>query len=64
MAATKPRRKTEPPHVPADIARATLGDLLDRAGFSGERIIITRHDKRLAALVSIADLEKLEGSAA
>lgn len=49
--------------VPADEARAALGDLLDRAGWKGERIAITRHGKRIAALVSIADLDTLEAVA-
>ena len=59
MTALKKSRKARV-EVPADKARASLGDLLDRAGFGGERIVITRHDKDAAALVSIADLEQLE----
>jgi prevent-host-death family protein len=46
--------------VTADEARDTLGAILDRAGFQGERLTITRHGRQLAALVSIGDLEKLE----
>lgn len=45
--------------VPADKAREVFGDLLDRAGFRGERITITRHGKRVAALVAIDDLDFL-----
>lgn len=58
----KQRRKDKHETIAADLARAKLGDLLDRVGFGGERIVITRHDKRLAALVSIADLEKIEAA--
>jgi len=50
--------------VPADEVRAKLGDLLDRAGFRGERIAITRHGKRIAVLVSLEDLDALAGAAA
>jgi prevent-host-death family protein len=41
-----------------------LGDLLDRAGFRGERIAITRHGKRVAVLVSVDDLKLLDEAAA
>lgn len=49
--------------INADEARRTLGDLLDRASFLGERIVITRqHKGGVAALVSISDLEKIEAA--
>jgi prevent-host-death family protein len=51
---------TSPTEVPADEVRAALGDYLDRSGFRGERIVITRHAKPVAALVSIEDLKRLE----
>jgi prevent-host-death family protein len=41
-------------------ARAELADLVSRVGYSGERILLTRHGKPLAALVSVGDLESLE----
>lgn len=63
MPATKKTRK-DPPKYGADEARANLGDLLNRAGFLGERIVITRHDKGVAALVSMTDLARLEDAAA
>lgn len=47
-------------YEPADRARDAFGDLLDRAGFRGERIRITRNGKEIAALISIEDLNKLE----
>lgn len=45
--------------VPADEARQSLGELIDRAGFMGERILITRHGKPVVALVSVRDAERL-----
>lgn len=41
-------------------ARADLAELVSRVGYSGERILLTRHGKALAALVPVSDLEKLE----
>lgn len=66
MATTERTRKTAKAlrtEIPADKARQSLGDLLDRAAFRGERIVITRQFKgAVAALVSIADLEKIEAA--
>ena len=33
---------------------------MNRAAFGGERVVLTRHGKRVAAVVPIADLELLE----
>lgn len=41
-------------------AREQFADLLNRAAYSKERIIVMRHNKKLAALVPIEDLEALE----
>lgn len=41
-------------------ARAELAELVSRVGYSGERILLTRHGRALAALVPVDDLEKLE----
>lgn len=46
--------------IGADIARDCLGDLINRALYGSERFVLTRHGKPAAAIVSIADLEKLE----
>jgi prevent-host-death family protein len=46
--------------VPVTQARAELAELVSRVGYSGERILLTRHGKALAALVSVSDLEELE----
>ena len=36
--------------VPVTQARADLAELVSRVGYSGERILLTRHGKALAAL--------------
>ena len=41
-------------------AREVLAELVSRAAFANERVILTRHGKELAVLVSISDLEQLE----
>lgn len=41
-------------------ARTVLGELLARAGYGGERFILERRGKPLAALISIEDLKRLE----
>lgn len=46
--------------IPVTQARADLAELVNRVGYSGERVVLTRHGKALAALVPVADLEALE----
>lgn len=58
--ARKPVGRKEMPQIPSDVARASFGDLITRAGFLGERILITRHGKPVIALVSVRDAEQLE----
>jgi prevent-host-death family protein len=41
-------------------ARTVFGELLARAGYGGERFILERRGKPLAALISIQDLQRLE----
>ncbi|MGI8679545.1 MAG: type II toxin-antitoxin system Phd/YefM family antitoxin [Jatrophihabitans sp.] len=41
-------------------ARDQLGDLVSRAAYSDERIVLTRHGRAVAALVPIAVLRELE----
>ena len=45
--------------VSATEARSELSDLISRAQYSEERTILTRHDKLVAALVSMEDLRAL-----
>ena len=40
--------------------RDALSDTVDRVAFKGERVILQRHGKDEAALISIEDLELLE----
>ncbi|SIC55838.1 Conserved protein of uncharacterised function, putative antitoxin [Mycobacteroides abscessus subsp. abscessus] len=46
--------------VPLAELRDTLGDAVVRTAYTGERVVITRHGKPAAALVSTADLARLE----
>jgi prevent-host-death family protein len=46
--------------VPVTQARADLAELISRVGYTGERILLTRHGRPLAALVPVSDLEALE----
>jgi prevent-host-death family protein len=46
--------------IPVTQARAELADLINKVVYGGERVVVTRHGKPLVALVSAADLERLE----
>jgi prevent-host-death family protein len=46
--------------IPVTQARAELADLINRVVYGGERVLLTRHGKPLVALVSAADLRRLE----
>lgn len=59
---SKSRRKQVPPRLTVEEVRDGMKDALNRAEFQGERLVITRHGKPAAALVSIADLEKIEAA--
>lgn len=50
--------------IPVTQARAELAELINRVVYGGERVVVTRHGKPLVALVSAADLERLEESGA
>ncbi len=41
-------------------ARETFSTTINRVAFKGERVVLTRHGKRVAAVVPIEDLELLE----
>lgn len=49
--------------VPVTQARAELAELVNRVVYGGEQVVLTRHGKPLAALVSAADLQRLQESA-
>nr|WSW70571.1 type II toxin-antitoxin system Phd/YefM family antitoxin [Streptomyces sp. NBC_00995] len=50
--------------IPVTQARADLAELINRVVYGGERVVVTRHGKPLVALVSAADLERLENQEA
>ena len=41
-------------------AREFLADLITEVAYKGERVILTRHGKAIAAIISAEDLERLE----
>lgn len=47
-------------HVSVREARAQIADLLNRAAYGVERIVVERHGKPIAAIVCVEDLEYLE----
>lgn len=47
-------------HLAVREARRDLAELLNRVAYSGERVVIDRHGRPMAALVSPEDLELLE----
>lgn len=46
--------------IPVTQARAEFADLVNRVVYGAERVVLTRHGKSIVALVSAADLERLE----
>ncbi|MCK1797981.1 type II toxin-antitoxin system Phd/YefM family antitoxin [Streptomyces sp. XM4193] len=46
--------------IPVTRARAEFADLINRVVYGDERVVVTRHGKPLVALVSAADLERLD----
>lgn len=40
-------------------ARETLAEVVNRVAYQGERVILHRHGKAVAALVSASDLKRL-----
>lgn len=46
--------------MPIGKVREAMSDTVDRVAFQGERVILQRHGKDEAALISVADLELLE----
>jgi len=47
-------------HLPVNEARANLAETIDKVCFGGERIVLHRRHKDVAALVSVEDLALLE----
>jgi prevent-host-death family protein len=59
MAPTRPTT-TAHPEVPLAELRASIGDVINRAAYAGERILVTRNGKPAAALISADELAYLE----
>ena len=53
-------RAKEAKNLSVKEAREQLATIINRAAFTKERIILTRHGKSVAAVVPIEDLELLE----
>jgi prevent-host-death family protein len=52
--------KTKKKSVSATAARQSFSESLNRAAYGGERVVIQRHGKPIAAVVPIEDLRLLE----
>jgi prevent-host-death family protein len=48
------------PILSASQVREEFAESLNRVAFGGERVILQRHGKPVAALISISDLRRLE----
>lgn len=46
-------------HIPASKMRDDLSDVVSRVAYGGERVIVERRGKELAAVVSVEDLRLL-----
>ena len=46
--------------LPVSVARGSFADLVNEVFAFGERIVLVRHGKPVAAIVPVADLERLE----
>jgi len=49
--------------IPVTQARAELAELVNRVVYAGERVVLTRHGRPVAAIVSAADLDQLSDTA-
>ena len=52
--------KREKRRYSIDAARRQFSELINRAGYGKERILICRYDRAVAAIVSVTDLQRLE----
>ena len=46
--------------IPASEARLQFAEVVNKVAFGGERVVLHRHGKDVAALVPVADLHLLE----
>lgn len=62
MMAKESRRKAARERVPSKEARARLTELMNRAAFHGERLVISKNGEDACALVGMDDLKYLESN--
>lgn len=62
MADTKKKRKADA-EISASDARIRLAELVNRAGYSGERFVIVRRGRPVAAIIGARDLATLNDAA-
>ncbi len=48
------------PKMSASVARERFADIVNRAEYRGERVIVRRHNRDVAAVIPIEDLELLQ----
>jgi len=48
------------PNIPATIEECHISDAIERVSSESERLVVVREGKRIAAVVSLEDLEMLE----
>ena len=48
------------PRVSASVAREKFADIVNRVEYRGERVIVRRHNRDVAAVIPIEDLELLQ----
>jgi len=56
----KPKRVPNSASLSAGEARERFAEVINRVAYAKSRIILTRHDKPLAAVVPLEDIELLE----
>ncbi len=49
-----------PTEIPATEVRGQISEVISRVAYGGERVVISRNGKPQAAVIPIADLERLE----
>ncbi len=50
----------DPNRIPASKARERFAEILNEVSVRGDRIVLERHGKSVAAMISVADLQLLE----
>lgn len=50
----------QPTEIPASEVRGQISEVISRVAFGGERVVISRNGKAQAAVIPIADLDRLK----